>query len=73
MPHPLSDLITQNLNGSDPHARTTITNGLAVRIREWLDEADSIINGAICKIDDGSPHHARGMLDSLLGEAEVTP
>lgn len=72
MPHPLSEIITARLNGDDPYARTTITNAEAREIRDWLNEADSIIHGAICKIDDGSPHHARGMLDSLLGKA-VTP
>lgn len=71
MPHPLSTIITAKLNGDDPHARTTITNAEAIHIRDWLNETQSVIIGAICKIDDGSPDHARGMLDSLLG-VEVT-
>jgi len=67
MPHPLSTIITAKLNGDDPHARTTITNAEAIHIRDWLNESESVINGAICKIQDGSPHHAESMLDSLLG------
>ena len=37
MSHPLSEIITQRLNGDDPHARTTITNAEAVEIRAELD------------------------------------
>ena len=37
MSHPLSEKITAKLNGSDPHARTTITNAEAVEIRAELD------------------------------------
>jgi hypothetical protein len=37
MSHPLSEIITAKLNGDDPHARTTIPNGLAVEIRDELN------------------------------------
>jgi hypothetical protein len=52
MPHPLSTIITVKLNGDDPHARTTITNAEAIHIRDWIDEANSIVNGAGLSLSD---------------------
>lgn len=40
-------------------------------LRTQLDRAKEAMNTAIVKIDDGSPHHARGVLDAALGEMEV--
>lgn len=37
MSHPLSEIITQRLNGDDPHARTTITNAEAKAILDELN------------------------------------
>ena len=44
MTHPLSEKITAKLNGSDPHARPTITNAEAVEIRKWLDYAHGTLD-----------------------------
>lgn len=39
-------------------------------LRAQLSRAKEAMHTAIVKIDDGSPHHARGVLDAALGEME---
>lgn len=67
MPHPLSEIITAKLNGSDPHARTTLTNAEAVQIRIDLDEAFRILGEIrdIVKHEPHDPHVAWATLNSM--------
>lgn len=40
------------------------------KARELLQTVWSITLGASCKITDGAPHHAQGMIDAALAEIE---